>query len=143
MRIPQQTMDELESLVGSTFCPRLAEILRAVYREISGCNGNRLALHSTAMETRQPRAGTISRYLSPGSVHGLVSCVSGERLAVPKCDTPRACRFAFKPDWIPSLTRRRHALPKLSDLIQRAFVQEKTQDGMVGATGFEPVTSTV
>jgi hypothetical protein len=98
---PQQAMDELESLVRRRSVRELAEILRAVYLEISGEMG--IDWHFTALQWKLGSGVGgevlgISREarFTVWSFAFLVENGSGSETRYTTC-----LPFSFKPDWLP------------------------------------------
>ena len=138
---PQQAMDELERQRRNSVCEWRGPCAFTLRSRRSGHDWH----HSAAMEIGQPRTRTISGHLSKGSFHGLVSCAlwGGRRwfrnaihhllaiLLQARVDTPRREGSAHR------------NLDLMKFVLERALARKEKLEGMVGATGFEPVTSTV
>ena len=127
IRIPSRRWMSLNRLSDARLSASLAEILRAVYVEISETTG--IDWHFTALQWKLGNADAeqflgISRQ---ASVHGLVSSRFSERVTlVPKCDTPHALPFSFKPEWTPCDAKvGAHHLNSIKLLFQRILVERK------------------
>ena len=110
---PQQAMDELESLVGRRSVRELAEILRAVYVEISGELG--IDWHFTALQWKLGGRGRQEVLPTSGEVRFTVWSLafraesdSGSETRYTTC-----LPFSFKSDWLPR-DAKRQALRQLN-----------------------------
>ena len=96
---PEQAMDELELLVKQRSVCELAEILRAVYAEISGATG--IDWHFTAL---QWKLGTGTREQGRMSAESRFTVWSFVAEIGSGCETryTTCLPFSFKPEWLPT-----------------------------------------
>ena len=105
---PEQAMDELESLVKQRSVRELAEILRAVYVEISGETG--IDWHFTALQWKLGSGTREQGRMSAESRFTVWSFVaesrSGSEMRYTTC-----LPFSFKPDWLRTAAKAARTTP--------------------------------
>jgi len=94
---PEQAMDELESLVKQRSVRELAEILRAVYVEISGETG--IDWHFTALQWKLGSGTREQGRMSAKSRFTVWSFVAESRSGSETRYTT-CLPFSFKPEWL-------------------------------------------
>ena len=129
---PEQAMDELESLVKQRSVRELAEILLAVYVEISGETG--IDWHFTALQWKlgsgtRGQALRISREarFTVWSFAFLAESGSGSETRYTTC-----LPFSFKPEWLP---RHAKAARTTTTLIKLLFLENTRQGRKTGGNG--------